>query len=201
MKEKEKFDIAVWIIVIASLILVIFNIYRIEYSKYDYGLEIKKEGDLGKELDEIIASMDEERRREILDIVSFYNIYLEHRDEYDREIEKIDYEIVNGIKGHELGNINEIKEIVIERIRISEKFKSEIQGIKNVPEILTEFYDNEIKAIDNYIEAYKEINSYYSSKNYSTYSDYEVNSLIEEARKNDNENREYIEGLINNYLD
>jgi hypothetical protein len=91
------------------------------------------------------------------DIIKFDAVYVEIKRDYLSSIGSISEEFEQKV-----ANIDNIKILTNERIKIAEKFKQELEAISIIPEPLNDFYSSLIEFADNDIYTWKEILIYYS---------------------------------------
>ena len=92
------------------------------------------------------------------DIIEFDAIYAEIKKDYLSGIGSISEEFEQKV-----ANIDNIRILTGERIRIAEKFKEELGSIGMVPEPLDDFYSSLLEFVDNDIYTWEEILLYYST--------------------------------------
>ena len=97
------------------------------------------------------------RDRDIKEIIEFDELYSEIEEEYLSKINRISEEMEN-----KLVSIEDVKDLVDERIDASRQFKDEVIGINNVPGPLEDFYGLLLKFLDNDISTWLQIKLYYS---------------------------------------
>ena len=93
------------------------------------------------------------------DIIEFYDKYISIRDSFLEKVENLSARFDNGVV-----NIQELKQLTVERIDISEKFKQEILSINKAPGPLGEFYNILFEFLEKDIENWNLILFYYSGE-------------------------------------
>lgn len=106
---------------------------------------------------EYIKLRDLAKIQDAADIMEFDAVYAEIKKDYLSSINSISEEFEQKVV-----NMDSIKILTNERIKIAEKFKQGLEDISMIPEPLNDFHASLIEFADNDIYTWKEILIYYS---------------------------------------
>ena len=97
------------------------------------------------------------KSQEIADIIKFDTLYNKIEGQYLDQINDISEEFRQKVT-----NIEDLKSLVIRRVRAAEDFKQELISIDNIPKPLDGLYSLSLDFLDNDINTWNEVLEYYS---------------------------------------
>ena len=97
------------------------------------------------------------KSQEIADIIKFDTLYNKIEGQYLDQINDISEEFRQKVT-----NIEDLKSLVIRRVRAAEDFKQELISIDNIPKPLDGLYSLSLDFLDNDINTWNELLGYYS---------------------------------------
>jgi len=168
MKIKEK--IILTAVAIVMIILVGYNVYSVEYQKIEAARQAEE--DARRE----IEILEEIRSTEAREIAEFDRDYGALKDEFADEVDEL-----SAKADMQISSIDELEEITTQRMNASKKLKDGLSQM-SIPGPLKDYYELEMKFLESDINAMALVLDYYSSGDYSTYDD----SDLEELYKNNN---------------
>jgi hypothetical protein len=98
-----------------------------------------------------------EKSRETAEIIEFDKIYSEIEEDYVSAINSLSEDF-----DKKAVNMDHIIDLTGERIKIAERFKQDLLGIKKVPDTIGNFYEELLAFAENDIYTWKQILLYYS---------------------------------------
>jgi len=170
MTLKGKEIIFSLVLVVIMLAAVGYNVYSVEYQKVEAARQAEE--DARRE----IEMLEEIRSTEAREIAEFDRDYGALKDEFAAGVDELSEKL-----NSQISSIDELKEITTQRMNASKKLKDGLSQM-SIPGPLKDYYGLEIKFLESDINAMALVLDYYSSGNYSTYDD----SDLEELYKNNN---------------
>ena len=173
-------------IVIALVFFIIINL-SFSYTAYlmldklitkkteEILLKINKANSVKGDLEKIkLQLLKAQREKKEIDIIEFFQIFDNLKKLYEETLKSLGPDTEERFI-----SIQQFVQINIKRIDAAEQFKDELISLDSIPESLQNFYDLNLEFLDNEIYLLRLINTYYESKNYSSYD----GSLIKQSIK------------------
>jgi len=170
MTLKGKEIIFSLLLVVIMLAAVGYNVYSVEYQKVETARQAEE--DVRRE----IEMLEEIKSTEAREIAEFDRDYGALKDEFAAGIGEL-----SAKADMQISSIDELKDITTQRMNASKKLKDGLSQM-SIPGPLKDYYELEMKFLESDINAMALVLDYYSSGNYSTYDD----SDLEELYKNNN---------------
>jgi len=170
MTLKVKEIIFSLVLVVIMLAAVGYNVYSVEYQKIEAARQAEE--DVRRE----IEMLEEIKSTEAREIAEFDRDYGALKDEFAAGIGEL-----SAKADMQISSIDELKDITTQRMNASKKLKDGLSQM-SIPGPLKDYYELEMKFLESDINAMALVLDYYSSGNYSTYDD----SDLEELYKNNN---------------
>jgi len=165
------------IVCIIILLAVCFNIYIVEYEKYETRKITETQGAIAAELQAKLDKIKEEiarKNKDSADIISFNDQYMKIRQDFYLKVEEISKDI-----NSQVNSLDDIKQLTAGRIKLAKDYKNQLNSLK-FPGVLENFYKYETAFIDSDINLWTIINSYY---NIDDFSKFDLNKIDEETLK------------------
>ena len=177
MNEKNKEILFSLILIIIVAVLLYYNVFSVETKKIEEKI-IEKQAEIERlELEaKKIELLKQQREKESVEIIEFDEKYRMIEDDFLKKVKEI-----SDKSEDKFVNIEELKELIAQRLKISKEFNKKFRQIDNIPEPLNDFYKFEIEFLNNDIEIFTLMYSYYNSGYYYAYND---DRLIEVYRNN-----------------
>lgn len=182
----KKHKIIIYILVIVLAILVGISVFWVERRRQ---IQIKLEnevraGRLEREKIEIMEQrkkqleiLELKKEKELNEIIEFDGEYKNIKEKFLKEVD----EISNNLSLN-LTNIDELKNLTLQRLNAAEEFREKFEKIENIPEPLKDFSYKLEEFLDNDIKIWTLIYQYYSSNNYAYYNVSRMQEIYEEGR-------------------
>jgi len=170
MTLKVKEIIFSLVLVVIMLAAVGYNVYSVEYQKIEAARQAEE--DVRRE----IEMLEEIKSTEAREIAEFDRDYGALKDEFAAGIGEL-----SAKADMQISSIDELKDITTQRMNASKKLEDGLSQM-SIPGPLKDYYELEMKFLESDINAMALVLDYYSSGNYSTYDD----SDLEELYKNNN---------------
>ncbi len=165
MNNKKRDMITTIILIFFMASLLGYNLYQVQVARavvqareeYHSRLEAQQLERIAirEAIKESINSKKIQEQKTANDIIEFND----KRDSFLEKVENLSAKFDNGVV-----NIQELKQLTVERIDISEKFKQEILSINKAPGPLGEFYNILFEFLEKDIENWNLILFYYSGE-------------------------------------
>mgnify|MGYP001028751010 CR=1 FL=1 len=177
MNEKNKEILFSLILIIIVAVLLYYNVFSVETKKIEEKI-IEKQAEIERlELEaKKIELLKQQREKESVEIIEFDEKYRMMEDDFLKKVKEI-----SDKSEDKFVNIEELKKLIAQRLKISKEFNKKFIQIDNIPEPLNDFYKFEIEFLNNDIEIFTLMYSYYNSGYYYAYND---DRLKEIYRKN-----------------
>ena len=177
MNEKNKEILFSLILIIIVAVLLYYNVFSVETKKIEEKI-IEKQAEIERlELEaKKIELLKQQREKESVEIIEFDEKYRMIEDDFLKKVKEI-----SDKSEDKFVNIEELKKLIAQRLKISKEFNKKFIQIDNIPEPLNDFYKFEIEFLNNDIEIFTLMYSYYNSGYYYAYND---DRLKEIYRKN-----------------
>jgi len=165
---------------IIIFLVVCFNVYIVEYEKYQLNkIKIQQEQQ-AKQLQDKLNKIKEEiakKNKETADLLSFNDKYTLIRGDFYSKVKEI-----SSKKDIKFGSIEEMIKYTDDRIKLAQDYKAKLNLIA-VPPQLANFYNYEMEFIDSDIKLWEIVNAYY---NLDDLSKFDINKIYEESQKSHN---------------
>ena len=162
---------------IVIFLAVCFNVYLVEYEKYQLNkIKIQQEQQ-AKQLQDKLNKIKEEiakKNKETADLLGFNDKYTLIRGDFYLKVKEI-----SSKKDIKFGSVEEMIKYTDYRIKLAQDYKDKLDSIA-IPPQLANFYNYEMKFIDSDIKLWEIVNAYY---NLDDFSKFDINKIDEEARK------------------
>lgn len=177
MNEKNKEILFSLILIIIVAVLLYYNVFSVETKKIEEKI-IEKQAEIERlELEaKKIELLKQQREKESVEIIEFDEKYRMMEDDFLKKVKEI-----SDKSEDKFVNIEELKKLIAQRLKISKEFNKKFIQIDYIPEPLNDFYKFEIEFLNNDIEIFTLMYSYYNSGYYYAYND---DRLKEIYRKN-----------------
>jgi hypothetical protein len=156
------------LMVVIMLASVGINVYLVENGKIEAARQAEEDARREQEM------LEEIRSEEAREIAEFDQDYGALKDEFEGVVNELSGKIKS-----QASNISELKEITTQRMDASKGLKEYLSNME-IPAPLDDYYELEMKFLENDIEAAAQVILYYSSSSYSTFDDTEIARALQE---------------------
>lgn len=162
---------------IVILFAVCFNVYLVEYEKYEFNkIKIQQE-QIARILQDRLNKIKEEitrKNKETSELLSFNDKYTLIRRDFYLKVKEISAKADNKVN-----SLEDIIKIADERIKLAQDYKDKF-GSLAIPPQLKIFYNYEMEFLDSDIKLWNIVNAYYRLDDLSKF---DINKIDEESQK------------------
>jgi len=165
---------------IIIFLAVCFNVYIVEYEKYQLNLIKIQQEQQTKQLQDKLNKIKEEiakKNKETADLFSFNDKYTLIRGDFYSKVKEI-----SSKKDIKFDSVEEMIKYTDDRIKLAQDYKAKLNLIA-IPPQLANFYNYEMEFIDSDIKLWEIVNAYY---NLDDLTKFDINKIYEESQKSHN---------------